>query len=186
MITVTNLRAGACFIEGKDIFQVLSYEHVKLGRGTANIKVKVKNLRSGSTIERTFISGARVQEAILEKREAQFLYRTDNFIFMDPLSFEQFELAEEKIGQAAPFLKEGMIIKILFYQEEPLATELPIKMEFTVSETDAGFRGNSATNIFKDALLENGLKVRVPLFVKIGDRVLIDTRTSEYVERINK
>ncbi|MBI5465550.1 elongation factor P, partial [Candidatus Gottesmanbacteria bacterium] len=166
MIPVTNLRSGTCFTDGKDIFQVLSYEHIKLGRGTANIRVKVKNLKTGATTEKTFISGAKVEEAVLEKKEAQFLYATNNkqqttnnYVFMDPKTFEQFELGEDKIGKVVHFLKEGSEYKILFYQDEPLTVELPIKMEFTVAETEPGFRGNSATNIFKDAILETGAKV---------------------------
>lgn len=194
MIPVTNLRAGTCFTDGKDLFQVLSYEHVKLGRGTANIKIKVKNLKTGATTEKTFVSGARVEETVLEKREAQYLYNNltmqqfnnGTYIFMDPKTFEQFELGGEKIGEQGPFLKEGMTLKILFYKNEPLTIELPIKMDFVVAETGPGIRGNSATNIFKEAILENGLKVKVPLFVKIGERIIIDTRSGEYVERVSK
>lgn len=195
MISVTNLRSGTCFTDGKDLFQVLSYEHTKLGRGTANIKVKIKNLKSGAVLEKTFISGAKVQEAALEKKEARYLYSNvamkqsshgTTYVFMDPKTFEQFELAEDKIGEITHFLKEGSGYKILFYQEEPLTVELPIKMEFMVSETEPGYRGNSATNIFKEAILENGLKVKVPLFVKIGDQVLVDTRTGDYQERVGK
>lgn len=193
MIPVTNLRAGTFFTDGRDIFQVLSYEHSKLGRGTANIKLKTKNLKTGTVTEKSFISGAKVEEANSDKRDLQYLYQTQNtkrktqsYIFMDPNSFEQMEFFGENIGEQGVFLKEGMMVKILFWQGEPLGLELPIKMEFEVSETEPGYRGNSATNIFKDAILENGLKVRVPLFVKTGDKVLVDTRTGEYVERINR
>ncbi|MFH0863932.1 MAG: elongation factor P [Candidatus Gottesmanbacteria bacterium] len=187
MISVTNLRAGAYFTEDNNLFQVLNYEFVKLGRGTATIKTKIKNLRSGSIVEKVFISGAKVQEANLDKKESQYLYKNgNNFVFMDPNTFEQFELSNDKIGDQASYLKEGMNIKVVFYQDEPLTIELPIKMEFTIAETEPGYRGNSATNIFKDAVLDNKVKVRVPLFVEIGDMVLIDTRTGEYVQRINK
>ncbi|TSC54158.1 MAG: elongation factor P [Microgenomates group bacterium LiPW_16] len=185
MITVTSLRSGTYFTFGKDLFQVLSYEHIKLGRGTANIKLKTKNLKTGAITEKSFISGAKVEEAVLERREAQFLYKTQNFFFMDPKTFEQFELNGDKI-ESAPFLKEGMMVKILFYKDEPLTIELPIKMGFIVAETGPGIRGDSATNIFKDAILENGLKIKVPLFVKVGDQVLVDTRTRQYQERVTK
>lgn len=184
MISVTNLRSGACFTDGKDLFRVISYEHTKLGRGTATIKLKIKNLKSKIITEKTFISGAKVQEVNLDLKEAQYLYKTHNFIFMDPLSFEQFELSSDQIGEFASFLKEGMKVKVLFYQNEPLTIELPIKLDFTVVETGPGIRGDSATNIFKDAILETGAKIKVPLFVKVGDRVLVDTRTGEYQERI--
>lgn len=185
MIPVTNLRAGACFSEDNNLYQVLNYEHVKLGRGTANIKLRTKNLRTGAITEKTFISGARVEEAVLEKRDAQYLYKISNYVFMDPTTFEQFELSGEKIGDRGIYLKEGMTVKILFYQDEPLAIELPIKMEFAVVETEPGYRGNSATNIFKEAILENGLKIKVPLFVNINDKILLDTRTGEYIARVS-
>ncbi len=186
MIPVTNLRAGACFSDNKDIYQVLTYEHTKMGRGTATIRVKIKNLRSGSTTEKSFISGAKVQEAILERKDTQYLYQDKNklFFFMDPLTFEQFELDQTKVSDAAPYLKEGATVKILIFNGEPLSLEIPIKMDFLVSETGPEIRGNSATNIFKEAVLENGLKLTVPLFVKIGDRVRVDTRTGEYEERL--
>lgn len=191
MISVTNLRAGACFSEGDNLFQVLNYEHTKLGRGTATIKVKIKNLKTGSVTEKVFISGAKVQEATLDKKETQYLYAVNSkqqtvnsYVFMDPVTFEQFELSEDKLGDQAVYLTEGMTIKVLFYNDEPLAIELPIKMEFKIAETEPGYRGNSATNIFKDAKLQNGLKIKVPLFVNIGDKVLVDTRTGEYESRV--
>ena len=190
MIPVTNLRNGACFAEDNNLYQVLNYEFVKLGRGTATIKLKTKNLRTGTTTDRTFISGARVQEAALEKKDVQYLYSNKQsgsgttYAFMNPITFEQFELTSAKIGEQAVYLQEGMIVKIIFYQDEPLTVELPIKMEFKVAETEPGYRGNSATNIFKDAVLENGLKIKVPLFVNISDKVVVDTRTNEYVQRV--
>lgn len=185
MIPVTNLRTGIYFTDGKDLFQVLNYEHIKLGRGTANIKLKTKNLKTGSILEKTFISGAKVEEAILEKKEAQFLYRdSKTFYFMNLETFEQFELSGDKVSRETPFLKGGEKYKILFYHNEPLTLELPIKIDFIVSQTGPELRGNSATNIFKEAVLENGLRIKVPLFVKVGDRVLVDTRTCEYEERI--
>ncbi len=187
MISVTNLRAGAYFTEDNNLFQVLTYEFVKLGRGTATIKTKVKNVRTGSIVEKVFISGAKVQEANLDKKEVQYLYRSgDNFVFMDPTTFEQFELSKDKVSDQIPYLKDGMNVKVAFYQDEPLAIELPIKMEFTVADTEPGYRGNSATNIFKDAVLENGVKIKVPLFVNLGEKIIVDTRTGEYVQRVGK
>jgi len=196
MISATDLRSGVTFSDGKDIFQVLSYEHIKLGRGTANIKVKVKNLKTGAITEKSFISGAKVEEASVEKKETQYLYnnnksqigksKSQNFVFMDRVSFEQFELTEDGVGEAAPFLKEGMEVKILFWQGIPLSVELPIKMGFKVKDTGPVIRGNSAVNIYKEAILENGLKLKVPLFIKVDDTILVDTRTGVYVERVEK
>lgn len=184
MIPVTSLRNGACFADGNDLLQVLNYEHVKLGRGTATIKIKTKNLKTGATVEKVFISGAKVQEAVLEKREVQYLYKTISFVFMDPVTFDQFELSPEKVADQGALLKEGMTVKVVFYKNEPLGIELPIKLDLAVAETGPEIRGNSATNIFKDAIMENGLKVRVPIFVKVGDKVSVDTRTGEYKERV--
>ena len=185
MIPATNLRTGVSFEDNGQIYLVISYEHIKMGRGSANIKVKVKNLRSGATVEKSFISGARVEEINLEKRKAQFLYSDDDGChFMDSITFEQFSLGRQMLGDQAKFLKEGMEVSILSYGEEPLVVDLPLKMEFKIAEAGAGVRGDTVSNVYKDAILENGLKVKVPLFIKEGDKVLVDTRSGEYVERV--
>lgn len=184
MLPVTDLRSGATFEEDGQIFQVLSYEHIKMGRGSANIKVKVKNLRSGATTEKSFISGAKVDNIILIKKNLQFLYKdSDNAHFMDTLSFDQISIPLRLIGEHK-FLKEGDSFSVSYLRDEPFSLSLPPKMEFTVTETGPSLKGNSATNVFKDAVLENNLKVKVPPFIKIGDRVRIDTRTSEYSEKV--
>jgi elongation factor P len=185
MITVTDLRNGAAFTENNQIFKVLKYEFTKMGRGTATIKVKIKNLRNGSIIEKSFISGAKVQEIFLDKKEVQYLYKDKNdYVFMEPRTFEQFSVDQDKMGEEKKYLQEGIEVNLLMYQNEALSLELPIKMDFKVKETDPGVKGNSATNIYKDAMLENGVHLRVPLFVQEGDIVRIDTRTGEYVERV--
>jgi len=185
MIPVTDLRTGVTFADNSQIYQVLSYEHIKMGRGSANIKVKVKNLRSGSVTEKSFISGAKVEPINLEKRKVQYLY-SDNQggHFMDSQTFEQFRLGKEKLGGQAKFLKEGMEVSLLAFGGEHLWLDLPIKMDFKIAQTDPGFRGDSVSNIYKDAVLENGVKIKVPLFIKIGEMVRVDTRTGEYVERV--
>lgn len=181
---VTELRSGAIFSENGQIFQVLAYEHIKMGRGSANIKVRVKNLRSGSTTEKSFINGARVNEVSVIKKDIQYLYGDETFAyFMDSSTFEQIEIPLKILGNDVYFLKEGENFNLSFLGKEPLSLNLPPKMEFRISETDAGVRGNSATNIFKEAILENGLKTKVPLFIKEGDRVRIDTRTGEYTQK---
>jgi len=168
------------------LYQVVLYEHQKLGRGTATIKIKAKNLKSGGIKEISFISGARVEEAPITSKEAQYLYKNQNFFFMDPKTYEQFELSGEKIGEAAAYLKEGIIVKVSFYEGEPLSVELPIKMEFKIKETGPGVKGDSATNIWKQAVLDNGFKIKVPLFIEEGDLIEVDTRTGEYLARTNK
>lgn len=184
MVSVTDLRAGTIFEEKGNIYQVLSYEHIKMGRGSANIKVKVKNIRSGSTTDKSFINGARVNDLQVIKKDLQFLYKDkDNAHFMNPSTFEQVDVSLRLIEYEKDYLKEGLSFSISFLNDEPLSLILPPKMEFSVSETAPGVKGNSATNVFKDAILENGLKTKVPLFVKNGDRIKIDTRTGAYSEK---
>lgn len=184
MIVVTELRAGTIFEESGNLLQVLSYEHIKMGRGSANIKVKVKNLRTGATTEKSFINGAKVNDVIVFKRDLQYLYKDiNNAYFMNPQTFEQVEIPLKLIENDIYYLKDGENVNISFLGNEPLSVNLPPKMVFVVNETASGVKGNSATNVFKEALLENGLKVKVPLFVKDGDKVRIDTRTGAYTEK---
>ncbi len=184
MVSVTELRAGATFEAEGQIFQVLSYEHIKMGRGSANIKVKVRNLRNGALTNKSFISGARVNDIRLEKKELQFLYKDrQNAYFMNPLTFEQISISLIKF-QYYEYLKEGENFNISFFGDEALSLDLPPKMKFKVIETGASIKGNSATNVFKDAVLENGIKTKVPLFIKVGDSISLDTRTGEYSEKV--
>lgn len=201
MISVTDLKKGTVFEDEGQTWMVLSYEHIKLGRGSANIKVKVKNVRSGSTTEKGFINGAKVKDISVLKKEMQYLYKdpsaglrlqgsdrigsgqvSGQAYFMDPTTFEQIGV---KLGLVPDhyFLTEGMNFMVSFLEGEPLSVEFPPKMEFVVADTGPSLRGNSATNIYKDAVLENGFKTKVPLFIDIGDKIRIDTRTGEYSER---
>ncbi|KKP95047.1 MAG: Elongation factor P [Microgenomates group bacterium GW2011_GWC1_38_14] len=181
---VTDLRSGVIFSEDGQIYQVLSYEHIKMGRGSANIKVKVKNLKNGSTTEKSFINGARVNDVSVNKKDLQYLYKdSESAFFMDPVTFEQISVSLKVLGNDQYYLKEEGTYNLSFLGQEALSLNLPPKIEFKVIETDAGIRGNSATNIFKEAVLENGLKTKVPLFIKEGDRVRIDTRTGEYSQK---
>lgn len=186
MIPVTDLRNGATFMEEGQIFQVLSYEHIKIGRGSASVKIKVRNLRSGAVTQKGYASTAKLQSASLAKRQCQYLYKdAKDAYFMDGQTFEQFVFPLSKLGAQALFLQEGMELSVSFFEEEPIALDLPIKMTFSVSDTPPSVRGNTETNIFKEATLENGAKVKVPLFIKPGDKVIVDTRSSQYVERAN-
>jgi len=183
MIAVTDLRAGTIFEDRGEIFKVLNYEHIKVGRGSANVKIKVQNLKSGAITEKSFISNAKVRKASVLKLDYQYLYKdSDSAFFMNPKTFEQTAIPLKILSEHV-FLKEGQNFSIDFLNNEPLSLDLPPKMEFTVSETGPSLRGNSATNIYKDAVLENGLKLKVPLFIKTGDRVRVDTRTMQYTER---
>lgn len=187
MISVTDLKRGTIFEDEGQIFMVLSYEHIKLGRGSATIKVKVKNVKTGSTTEKGFINGAKVQNITVSKRDLQYLYKdaskdSEQAYFMDPTTFDQISVKLSLIPDHE-FLKEGMNFTVSFLEGEPLSVDFPPKMEFDVSETGPSLKGNSATNIYKDAILENGFKTKVPLFIKEGDTIRIDTRTGEYSER---
>lgn len=186
MISVTELRSGTIFEDNGNLFQVLSYEHIKMGRGSANIKVKVKSLKNGSVTSKSFINGARVNDVTVLKRDIQYLYKnSDNAFFMDPKTFEQLSIPLSLIDQDVYYLKEGESFNVSFLRNEALALNLPPKMDFTVAEADPGVKGNSASNIYKDAILDNGLRTRVPLFIKAGDKVRIDTRTGEYSQKVN-
>lgn len=184
-IPVNNLRAGSVFEENGQALKVVKYEHTKVGRGTATIRVKVKNLKTGSTTEKTFISGARVENADVEHKKAQFLYKDEyKFYFMDNTTYEQFELNKDLIGEDAKFLKEGIEVDILIFKEEPLSIELPTFIIYKVETAGPSEKGNSVSNIYKPVILENGLQIQAPLFIKDNDQIKIDTRTSEYVERV--
>lgn len=183
MLNVTELRAGTVFEEQGNLFQVLSYEHIKMGRGSANIKVKVKNLRSGSTTEKSFINGARVNDVQVLKNDLQFLYKDeDSAFFMNPHTFDQVTVPLKLVEEPA-FLKEGENYNISFLGDEALAVNFPPKMDFKVIETGPSVKGNSVSNVFKDAILENGYTTKVPLFINVNDTVRIDTRTGAYSER---
>lgn len=187
MIEVTQLRAGTVYGDantGVGPWVVLKYEHIKMGRGSATIRVKIKNLKSGTTMEKSYTNGARVQDISLEKRSAQYLYRQGaTLTFMDPATYEQFEVEEDLVGEAGKFLKEGAVVDLKFYGGEPLSVSLPLKMKFKVTEAEPGFKGNSVTNLYKEATIETGAKIKVPLFVGVGEEVVVNTETGEYVER---
>lgn len=183
MISVNELRNGVIYQEDGNLLQVLNFEHIKMGRGSANIKVKVKNLRTGSITEKSFINSAKVQDVQVLKKELQYLYKDDtSAYFMNPTTFDQITVPLAVIS-VAQFLKEGETYPISFFADEPLDVVLPPKAELKVTETAPGVKGNSASNVFKDALLENGITVKVPLFINVGDKVRVDTRTGAYTER---
>jgi elongation factor P len=185
-LSVTELRGGTVFLDGKDLLLVITYEHIKMGRGSGTIKVKVRNLRSGSITEKSFITGARVEEGNVEKKKAQFLYHDgENFNFMDPTSFEQFPLSQGIIGDQSKYLKEGLEVTLLVTSDgEALALELPNSIIYAIKETGPEEKGNTVSNVYKEAVLDNDLIVKVPMFMHDGERVKIDTRSGQYVERV--
>lgn len=187
MIVVQDLRNGTTFLLDGQPCVALKYEHVKMGRGSATIRIKLKNLLTGATVEKSFINSARVEEINTVRRQMQYLYKDGgDFVFMDPKTYEQVSLDAKVAGDSAPYLKEGTLVNILFWDERPLWIELPPKMEFVVTQTDPGIKGNSAANMYKSAVIDNGMTVRVPLFIEEGEKIVVDTRDGSYAERVKK
>ncbi|MFC1711263.1 elongation factor P [Patescibacteria group bacterium] len=185
MLNASQLRNNTYFEYEGVPFKVLKYQHTHLGRGGANIKVKAKSLQNGNVRSFNFGSNDKFEEVVLEKKQMQFLYREEEmYFFMNPSSFEQYEIAKNLIGDQGKFLKEGEEITVFFWQDKPLDIDMPASLEVEILECDPGVKGNSATNIFKQATAKNGLNIRVPLFIKIGDKIKVDTRTGEYIERV--
>ena len=184
MIAATGLKNGTTFLSNGKPYQVIKYSLIKMGRGGATVKVTARNLETGAVTKKSFSSNVAVEPVNTHKKKLQYLYKTGNaLIFMDPTTYEQAEIPLTILGDAALYLKEGEAVDVLFWDEKPISCELTPKVTLAIMECDPGVKGNSATNIYKPAVLENGLKLKVPLFIKKGDRIRVDTRTGEYLER---
>ncbi len=184
MISTNDLRYGVHILLDGELYTVLEAQHVKLGRGSAYVRARIRNLRTGATIERKFHAGERVPLAVLQSRPMQYLYRDEeHFTFMDSESYEQISVPARVVGEAARFLKEGMEVEMVFHEGTPIEVELPTSVELQVVETPPGVRGDTAQGGSKPARLETGAVVQVPLFVEVGDRIRVDTRTGQYLER---
>jgi len=185
MISTGELRKGVVIELDDDLWQILDYHHIKMGRGSAQVRIKLRNVRKGSTVERSFQAGDRWPRAQLENRPVQFLYRDgDDFHFMETDTYEQFSLTAAQLGEAVDYMKDGMTLDRTTYRGETLGVELPVAVELVVADSEPGFAGDTATGARKPATLETGLVVQVPLFVQAGDTIRIDTRTGEYVTRV--
>jgi len=185
MYSTAEFRKGLKIeIEGKP-YLIIDFQHVKPGKGGAFVRTKLKNMINGRVTDQTFRSGEKVGRPDLEEKEMQFLYREgDNFIFMDNTTYDQIYLSKDQIGDLVQFLQENINIKILYFNKEPLGLELPNFVELTVTATEPGFKGDTATGGNKPATLETGAVIQVPLFISEGDRIRIDTRTGNYIERV--
>lgn len=185
MIDVNDLRKGVTFELDNSLYKVLDYEHHKPGRGKATIRVKARNLRTGTILDKSFISGDRVQDVRLEYHTVQYLYNDGSlYYFMDLDSFEQPAISSEMIGDAAGYLKEGLEIKLTFFDKEPLDIDLPITVDLAVVRADVAVRGDTATGVTKKVITETGLAVQVPNFVEEGNVIRVDTRTGAYITRV--
>ena len=186
MINATDLKNGIAFLHYDKPYQVIKYNLIKLGRGSAYVKITARNLETGGLEEISYQSNAAVDEVNTYKKKLQYLYKDpSSIVFMDPKTYEQVEIPVSVLDGQEVFLKEGDSVDVLFWDEKALSVELPPKVVLAVTQTDPGVKGNSATNIYKPATLENGLKIKVPLFIKVGEKIRVDTRTKEYIERAN-
>ena len=184
MVNVNDFKTGLTITYEGNLYQVLEFQHVKPGKGAAIVKAKLKNLRTGSIAEYTFNAGIKVPTAHVEKQKMQFLYATgDIYSFMNMETYEQVELPKSKLENEVKYLKEGLEVLIYFYESEMLGIELPEKIDFKITKTEPGIKGNTATNATKDATIETGYNVRVPLFIEEGEEIIISTRDGKYVSR---
>ena len=185
MIDVNDLRKGIIYEMDGQLFRVMEYTHHKPGRGNAIIRIKARNIRTGTTLEKTFQSGDRVQDVRLDYHNVSYLYKDgDIYYFMDGETFEQPSVPASIVGDNAGFLKEGMEVKLTFYVNEPLDVELPTSVDLKVVQAEAAVRGDTATGVTKRVTVETGYQVDVPMFVKEGDTIRVDTRTGSYVTRV--
>jgi elongation factor P len=186
MATTADIKNGLCIEMNGDLFSVVEFLHVKPGKGGAFVRTKLKSFKTGRTLEHTFPSGAKIDIARVERRPYTFLYKDDSgYNFMHKETFEQITIQKDIIN-APDFLKEGQDVEMIIHAdtETPLTCELPPFVEMTVTYTEPGVKGNTATNALKDAKIDTGATIKIPLFVNEGEKIRIDTRTSEYVERV--
>ena len=185
MISASDFRNGITVEMDNSIFQIIEFQHVKPGKGAAFVRTKLKNIKSGGVIEKTFRPTEKCPQAHIEKRDMQYLYNDgDLYNFMDVETFDQFGLNEEAIGDSLKFVKENEMVKMLSHNGEVFAIEPPLFVELEITETEPGFKGDTATGATKPATVETGAIVYVPLFVETGDRISIDTRSGEYLKRV--
>jgi elongation factor P len=188
MATTADFRNGMVIrLDDGELYSIVEFQHVKIGRGGAFVRTRLKRVSDGSVLERSFRSGERIEDVKLEEREAQYLYSDgDRYYFMDMESFEQYELTESQVGDVMRFVKEGANVEMLFDGNHPVLVQPPTFVELQVVQTEPGIRGDTVSGGSKTAELETGLVIRVPLFIEEGDVLKIDTRSGEYVERVSK
>jgi elongation factor P len=186
MIDSGELKKGLTIELEDKLYQVISYQHIKMGRGSAQVRLKLRDIRSGHTIERSFQASEKFKRARLDSRAMQYLYNDgDAYYFMDEKTFEQIPLSSEQLGDALDFLKENTSVEVSSYKGKLIGVELPITVELEVVETGPGFKGDTATAGNKPAKLETGITIQVPLFINNGDVIKVDTRTGQYLERVS-
>jgi len=186
MISSNDFRTGTTIELDGQVWRVVEFLHVKPGKGSAFVRTKLKSVRNGNLVEKTFRAGESVQQAILEKSNLQHTYvESGDYVFMDMKSFEETRLSSDQIGRGSKYLKEGMEVNVIFYNDEVLEAELPISVTLRVTETDPGVKGDTASGGTKPAILETGAQVMVPLFISVGEMIKVDTRNDSYLGREN-
>ena len=184
MFNINDIKNGITFLYEDNIYQVLEFLHVKPGKGAAFVKAKIKNLRTGAIVEKTFNTSIKLEKAMIEKKNMQFLYANgDTYNFMNMETYEQVELSKAQLGDDALFLKENSEVSISFYKGEMLGVVLPDKVAMVVTKTEPAVKGNTTNNATKEATLETGLTVRVPLFIDEGEIIIVSTSDGKYVSR---
>ena len=186
MISSNDFRTGTTIEIDGQVWRVVEFLHVKPGKGSAFVRTKLKSVRNGNLVEKTFRAGESVQQAILEKSNLQHTYvESGDYVFMDMTSFEETRLSSDQIGKGSKYLKEGMEVNVVFYKDKVLEVELPISVTLKVKETDPGVKGDTASGGTKPAILETGAQVMVPLFISVGEMIKVDTRNDSYLGREN-
>ena len=182
--TTNDLKTGMTLDLPEGLFQVVDFQHVKPGKGPAFVRTKLRNARSGGTLDKTFRADERVEQAVVDKRDMQFLYRDGtDYVFMDNSTYEQINVGPTVLGDATNYIVDGSTVVLQFYKDEIIGTDLPAAVELTVTETEPGIQGDRVSGARKPATLETGLVVQVPLFVNQGERIKVDTRSAEYLTR---
>ena len=185
MISTNEFKTGLTIELEGDVWSVVEFQHVKPGKGSAFVRSKLKNVKSGAVIERTFRAGEKVHRGRLDHRQMQYLYQDgENYMVMDTETYDQISLTPEQMQGTLKWLKENMNLAVVFFQGEPISVEPPNFVELEVIETDPGIRGDTASGGGKPAKVETGAMVNVPLFINVGDRIRIDTRSGNYMERV--
>ncbi len=185
MVSTGELKKGIAIELDGELWKILDYHHIKMGRGSAQVRIKLYNIKRGQTVEKTFQAGEKFPRAFLEKRPVQFLYQDGgDYHFMELESYEQFHLTRDELDDAVLYLKDGMQLDRTTYQGETIGVELPINVDLKVVSSEPGFAGDTATGARKPATCETGLVVQVPLFVNEGDTIRVDTRTGDYQTRV--
>ncbi len=184
MVSAGDFKNGLTFDMDGSVYQIIEFQHVKPGKGAAFVRTKIKNVISGAVVEKTFNPTEKFPTAYIERREMEYSYQDgDLYYFMDSETYELVPIDSKHLGDSFRFVKENMTVKVLSYKGVIFGIEPPFFVELQVTQTDPGFRGNTATNTTKPAVLETGAEIRVPLFIEQGDMIRIDTRTGEYMER---